>query len=212
MSEKNKSLLTVVVVALIVSVVINLLSPRTQVVTKSQLTGGSGTPTVLDNLNLFGALQIGISDSNPLVMSGFPTGSLSLTGLISASSTLYAQQGVIAGGAISTTTPASMTLSVNDLSTTTYISMLPTVGAITVTMPASTTFSSFLTNAGDSKEFVIHNSTTTAAQSITIAGGTGTLLNNASSSAKVLPTSSADIRLTKKYNGDIIVQMIPFTP
>lgn len=214
MSEKIKSILTVVVVTIVMNILFSLVSPGAQVAqnAQSQLVGGNGVPSGFDNVNLWGALQVGISEGNPNIMSGFGTGSISATGLITSSSTIYAGNGLLQGGVLSTTTGASMTLRASDFSTQSLISMLPTVGAITVTMPASTTLNSLLPNAGDSKEFVFHNSTTTAAQSITIAGGTGTLLQIASSSAKILPTSSADFRLVRKVNGDVIVEMIPFTP
>lgn len=117
------------------------------------------------------------------------------------------------GGENATSTPASMTLAASDLDVAT-IEMLPTVGAITVTLPATTTagMANFVPQAGDTNEMTFINSTSTAAMNITLVGGTGTILQNASSTnAYVIgPGKSAFLRATRKVNGDIIFQYSPY--
>lgn len=125
----------------------------------------------------------------------------------------YCAGKVIDGDVLSTTTPASLTLQPTDLN---YgvILMTPTVGSITVTLPATTTsgMSSFLPNVGDTKDILIVNATTTAAQNITIAGGTGTKLTNASTSAAIIGGGNQGIgslKFVRKGNTDIGVQFVP---
>ena len=125
---------------------------------------------------------------------------------------------VINGGILSTSTPASMTLAPADMNYG-YISMYPgTTAGITVTLPATTTtgMSSFLPNAGDTTRIVIFNSTTTAQRSITIAAGTGTLLETASSSAATVAPATvgssraATMTCARKVDTDIVCMLNPY--
>jgi cell wall-associated NlpC family hydrolase len=121
------------------------------------------------------------------------TGATSITGAATLASTLGVTGKVTTDGGIvhsyplSTSTPASMTLAASDLTAYESIVMLPTVGSITVTLPASSTLSSAVSpTAGDWEDKCITNATTTSGQNITLAGGTGTSLLVASSSATAL--------------------------
>lgn len=95
--------------------------------------------------------------------------------------------GILHSSTLSTSTPASVTLAASDISGIESIVMLPsaTLG-ITATLPASSTLSAVVPTAGDWAESCITNATTTTGASITIAGGTGTNLLVASSSATAL--------------------------
>ena len=114
------------------------------------------------------------------------------------------------GGLLSTTTPASMTLAPTDMQ---YgmISMNPTVGAITVTLPATTTsgMSSFLPNAGDNTSFMIQNASSTSGANITFAAGTGTLLQAATSTLTLLPLKGSTMDCMRKVNTDILCMFNP---
>lgn len=125
--------------------------------------------------------------------------------------TIYATSGLFEGGINSTTTPASMTLALSDLNSSSLLSMTPTVGSITVTLPASTTMSSggFLPNAGDCTWDVIHNATTTASSNITLAAGTGFILADASTTKAIIPGGAASLRICRKANTDYIGVMVP---
>jgi len=118
----------------------------------------------------------------------------------------------IQGGTLSTTTGASMTLAPTDLGYGTIL-MNPTVAAVTITLPATTTsgMSSFLPNVGDWTSMVLVNSTTTAV-SITLAGGTGTILTDASTTKAIIGGGNQGMSLlefVRKANTDIGVLMVP---
>ncbi len=84
---------------------------------------------------------------------------------------------------LSTTTIGNLTLAAADinnygtiLSTSTYLN-----AAFTMTLPASSTLSALVPNAGNRRRLWIINGTTTAGVNITLAGNTGVILNSATS-------------------------------
>lgn len=80
-------------------------------------------------------------------------------------------------------------------------------GALTLTLPASTTLLArnyFLPSAGDRLSYVIVNQGTAL---LTLAGGTGTLLQTASSTKTVNIGGSALLNCVRKTNTDIICLM-----
>jgi hypothetical protein len=87
-------------------------------------------------------------------------------------------------------------------------------GAATYTLPASSTLAGFIPKAGDWKEVMFKNATTTV-QSITMAGGTGTVIKKQSGGAlTILGDASADnyaiIRFVREVNRDIVATMFTF--
>lgn len=78
-------------------------------------------------------------------------------------------------------------------------------GALTLTLPASTTLTSFLPKAGDRTEVLLVNQGTAT---LTLAGGTGTLLQSASSTKAVVIGGSAVLNFSRKANSDIVVNMV----
>lgn len=126
-----------------------------------------------------------------------------LTGLIVSGQT-YAQGGMSEGGINSTSTPASLTLQASDFASVSLLSDTPTVGSITLTLPASSTLSQFLPNVGDSEQFFIVNATSTAGTNITIAGGTGSLLEKSSTTTLMVAGGSATVDAFRKANTDIV--------
>lgn len=119
---------------------------------------------------------------------------------------------IVQSGPLSTTTPASMTLAPSDLAYPVVL-MNPTVASVTITLPATTTsgMSSFLPNAGDRTDVTIVNSTTTAGINITLAGNTGMILTNASTSKVLIGGGNQGIgtlQLIRKSNTDIGVQLV----
>lgn len=178
-----------------------------------ELTGPNGGVT--------NALQLdsGIFDNaGTLTQEGAATFSstVGISGALTNTSTTYLSGGFRTGGTNSTSTPVSLTLKAADLATYTSVSMTPTIGAITVTLPASSTMATFLPNAGDRTSFVWVNASTTAAAVITVAAGTGTLLMTASSSgttvapATIDGTKAAVIQVIRKANTDLLFLMQPF--
>ena len=81
-----------------------------------------------------------------------------------------------------TTTPASATLSAREAAGFSTVSFYPSVGDVTLTLPASTTLGALLgSEAGAMKRVCYYNATTTAGIDITFASGTGVDLEVASS-------------------------------
>ena len=104
-----------------------------------------------------------------------------------------------------TTSTGAGTLGFRDLDGKTTI-LSTNAGALTITMPASTTLGTFLPRAGDRASLVIVNQGTTL---LTLAGGTGTLLQTASSTKTVNIGGSATLDFVRKTNSDFIVLMSP---
>lgn len=124
------------------------------------------------------------------------------------SGSTYFATGFSQGGINSTSTPASMTLQASDIQNISLLSDTPTVGAITLTFPASSTLATWLPNAGDTASFIVTNATSSAF-AVTLAGGTGTLLQKASTTAAILSGGSATVDVFRKANSDFVFVMNP---
>lgn len=109
------------------------------------------------------------------------------------------------GGLFATSTVlTSATLLQFDLVTYSTISMISNTGNLTLTLPATSTLTTFAKNAGDFVERVFINASTTA--TTTFAAGTGMTLQYASTTP-IGPTKSALLRFIRKANTDMIVQI-----
>lgn len=94
----------------------------------------------------------------------------------------------------------------------------PNTNSITLTLPATSTLTSFIPTAGDMVEQCWHNATTTASKTITFAAGTGMDLQRVATSTTAgsagvlsIPTgNSACFRFTRQTNTDIQVLMTSF--
>lgn len=197
MSSTNK--IFVAIVAVIVIIFGVSLAFRHGAPIEQALGNSGATPTVYDNVNLTGVLQVGVTQGNPLIAPTLDNGEI------------YSYQNETHGGLNSTTTSISMTLAPADINNESFISMTPIVGSISVTLPATTTsgMSSFLPNAGDVKTILFHNASSTAGINITLVAGTGTLLKSASTTAAVTPLGITTLNAVRKVNGDILFEMIP---
>lgn len=133
----------------------------------------------------------------------------------------FFNENITVGGGIraTSTNDTTATLLASDMDFEKVIDFTPLVPGITLAFPASSTLPNFLPNAGDTRTLFIRNATTTAATSgnVTIAGGTGTLLKNASSSpsVKVLKGDTdagnyARFDIIRKANRDFEVLMQTF--
>ena len=125
------------------------------------------------------------------------------------------------GGGIraTSTDDTTATLLASDFDVENIIDFTPNVPAITLSLPASSTLSSFAPTAGNVRTVYIRNSTTTATTlgDVIIAGGTGTLLKIASSSpsAAVLLGDTdagnyAKLDFVRKSNTDFEVLITSF--
>lgn len=125
-----------------------------------------------------------------------------------------------------TTTPASATLSALETAGFSTVSFYPSVGAITLTLPASTTLGAFLgPTPGAMKRVCYYNATTTSGITITLAAGTGIDLEIASTtvtgsgpSLTLLADNTACIEYQKKSSAsttaanrfDIVARLVRF--
>lgn len=92
------------------------------------------------------------------------------------------------GGQIlaTTTTGSAVTLKETDLRDYVMIDYMSNTGASTITMPATSTMFQLLPNDGDVRTWIIHNATSTAAATLTIAKGTGMFLVGPSNADDVI--------------------------
>lgn len=118
----------------------------------------------------------------------------------------------VSGSVLATTTPASMTMKQSDLQVSTIL-MNPTVGSITVTLPATSTLTSFITVTGQRQTTVFCNATTTPGFLITIAAGTGMNVSIAtgtnSSTIAQGSLKCANLTFIRTANTDVDVLMEP---
>ncbi len=98
----------------------------------------------------------------------------------------------IAGNILATTTASTATtLRESDLVNNTVIEVTPTVGALTYTLPATSTLSTLFRGAGTSHKWVLQNATTTAGATLTVAAGTGWELTGIDANVDVIAGAAA---------------------
>lgn len=106
------------------------------------------------------------------------------------------------GGVTSTTSAASASLLATDIDTENYVAVTPSLGNITITLPASSTFPG-IPNPGDTRDLIIENAAT-AATTTTIAAGTGIDLQEPDGQNVVIGQNNyAYITCTRQRNTDI---------
>lgn len=110
------------------------------------------------------------------------------------------------GGVRATSTDdTTATLLASDFDVESQIVFTPNVVSITLALPASSTLASFIPVAGQSRTIALINGTTTAGVGFTLAGGTGTSIRKASTTAVVLPAGLNELTFNRKSNTDIEV-------
>lgn len=115
----------------------------------------------------------------------------------------FRQTATPGGNVFATSSQGAVTYTAAQLLNTSVIQHTAT-GALTATLPASSTLSTiFLPRAGDSRTIYLTPITT----NITLAGGTGTDLNMASSSTSCLVNRICRLDFVRKANSDIEVQV-----
>lgn len=113
----------------------------------------------------------------------------------------------------SSTTGTTGTLTVAQIRDNGILSYTPNTSAVTLLLPASTTFSDFLPNVGDVTTFIIKNATGTAAATITVASSTGTILSSASTTAANIQIGAGEygvLTLVRDLNSDIHALLQPY--
>jgi len=112
------------------------------------------------------------------------------------------------GGAVlaTSTSATATTFALADLLTYSAWEVTPNVADLTYTFPASSTLSTIIPTAGDSRTWTIYNATTTATIDVIFAAGTGSEIKGAGGAALTIDEASfGTITLTRKANSDIII-------
>lgn len=111
------------------------------------------------------------------------------------------------------TTATTYTLLQSDIANYDSVLMTPNTGALTLTLPATSTITTFIPTAGDMVRQCWSNATSTAAATITFAAGTGIDIATSSSTPTDLTFSAnnaACLEYVRKKNTDIHVLMTEF--
>lgn len=83
-----------------------------------------------------------------------------------------------------------------------------TIGAATITTPATSTLTTFIPTAGDSASYLIHNATTTAGITLTVAAGTGTnLFTMGTTSVIITPNKVGRLIFTREADTDVSLEL-----
>ena len=116
------------------------------------------------------------------------------------------------GGVVSTSSSADLsglTLIASNFASADLINITSgtTTVTLTVTLPASSTLSAIAPNAGDMRDYIVYAASTTGG-TLTMAGGTGTTLQSASSTSVIGAGDTALLRLVRLSNSNIIARLI----
>lgn len=103
------------------------------------------------------------------------------------------------------TTTTTATLLNTELNGYSVISVTPNGASLTLTLPATSTLTTFVPNAGDNTTVFVRNATTTAGVNLTLAAGTGMTLKMATSTNALTPGSLAKLIFIRKTNTDMDV-------
>lgn len=164
-----------------------------------------GTGDTLSNVTHLDALTL---DSGNLTLT---SGNVSVTGSLTSSGAATVGTFTQGGGIRATSTTGTVVpLIASDFDTENVIDVTLNTSSGTLSFPATTTLASFIPTAGQTRTLFIRNATTTAATTLTITGGTGVLLKNASSTSPtgiiLGDTDGANygkVELLRKANTDI---------
>ena len=150
------------------------------------------------------------------IFQGAPISSLNVIGAATIGSTLDVTGALISGaftqgGGINATSTSGVAvpLLASNFDTENVIDVTLNVQDATLSFPASSTLTSFIPSAGQTRTLFVRNATTTAAMDLTISGGTGVLLKMASSTnVAIIPgdtdgSNYAKLELIRKADTDI---------
>jgi hypothetical protein len=85
------------------------------------------------------------------------------------------------------------------------ITLTPNVSSATSTLPATSTMTTLLAGAGDSRSWQLYNATGTSAITVGIAAGTGiNITSNTLRNVQIAPGGSADLTCSRMTNTDVV--------
>jgi hypothetical protein len=161
----------------------------------------------------FGATTERTTFTNLVTFAKAVTFSSAITGTSGTFSSSLTSGALTQGGGITATSTsgAVVPLLASDFDTENVIDVTLNVVAGTVSFPATTTLTSFIPTAGQTRTLYIRNATTTAATTLTVAGGTGVLAKFASTTPATTGVITGDtdganfarVTLIRKANTDI---------
>ena len=183
---------------------------------KASLGAASGA-SHLQKESFLQGLAAGVRDQFSLTNAGVLTtsGAATFTGTISGTGATTLATFTQGGGIRATSTVNSAeTLLAADFDVEGVIAYTLNVQDATLTLPATSTLSSFIAPAGQTKSIFIRNATTTASMDLTIAGGTGMNLLVASSTKVIVGNTSGSnstrLDFVRRADTDIDVTMSIF--
>lgn len=118
----------------------------------------------------------------------------------------FRDSATLGGNVFATTSNGSVTYTAASFGKTSLIQHTAS-GAVTATLPASSTLSSFAPFPGDVRTIFLNPITT----AVTLVAGTGTDINNASTSLKCQPATLCRLDFVRKSNSDFEVYFSPGT-
>ncbi len=133
-------------------------------------------------------------------------GTLGITGVSTLTGQAKFDGGILQSSTFATSSAASADFLAANIIGINSILVTPST-AVTLGLPATTTLASFVPNAGDRVSIAIVNAS--ASTNLTIAGGTGTLLKNASTTAVIPGGGVGLLEFVRKANTDIAVFFTP---
>lgn len=142
------------------------------------------------------------------------TGAATLSSTLSVSGATSLETLTEGGGIRATSTDnATETLLASDIDVENYLDYTPNINS-TLTLPATSTLSAMIPNAGDSRQILFRNASTTAAATLTVAAGTGIDLQYTEATGGDLVLNGLDVAITtwvRKSDTDILVIWDEFT-
>jgi hypothetical protein len=161
-------------------------------------------PYVRTNAGIKTELPIELSGSNGDLTVG---GDLSITSASTFTGAVSFDGAVTNSATVATSSAASATILAADLTCGGSLLVSLPVGSVSLTLPASSTLSSFLPVAGDRCSVAIVNASTTASQNITIVEGTGSKLAS-TTNAVIQPNSVGILNVVRKANSDFVMLLL----
>jgi len=164
------------------------------------ISGGGPSVGGTTNFDDLGLDSITVSGASTL------TGAVTASGALTVSGQTALQELTQSGGILATSTTATAgTLTEAEMLTYNYIAFTANTGNTALTLPATSTMTTLLPNAGDMREWIFENATTTAATTLTITAGAGIDLQGVSNATDVLDgTEWAELRCIRKTNTDVM--------
>lgn len=124
--------------------------------------------------------------------------------------TVFQPQATYSGVNSTSTTAVAYTLAAQDVIGYSTIILTPNTASTTLTLPASSTLASWVPQAGQRINMFLFDGSTTPGVNIGIIAGSGSLIENASSTATTTSSKAMELDVMRKPNGDLLWSIVPF--